>query len=155
YHLYIVNHKMKKRALHWEDNKEWSALEDRSRARMDHLMGYKLSDDPEITRDLDIYGMGSVRTLDQFSAYCGVDFKRKVVSDRAPGCEFVTELYLYKDERIHIPEVDGQYVPRQQKAAAKQQGGGGHSLRIASLAGDHIKDWESFHTVCQDVFGFP
>jgi hypothetical protein len=78
----------------------------RARKRMDHMMGYALSDDPEVTRDLSKFGLGTERTLDEFSKFCGVDFKARIVTEYALRASYVKDLYKYKDKKIFIPEVD-------------------------------------------------
>ena len=106
YHLYVTGPETKTRALHWEDNTKWTEMQQRARKRMDHMMGYAQSDDPTVKRDLMKYGLGTERTLDEFSQYSGVDFKRRVVTERGLRCAFITDLKKYKDKRIFIPEVD-------------------------------------------------
>jgi hypothetical protein len=83
-------------------------MQQRARKRMDHMMGYALSDDPDVTRDLIKYGLGVERTLEEFSAFCGVDFKARLVSEYALRCGYVKDLYKYKDKKIFIPEIDKQ-----------------------------------------------
>jgi hypothetical protein len=78
----------------------------RARKRMDHMMGHAHSDDPDVTRDLIKYGLGVERTLEEFSAFCGVDFKARVVSEYALRCGYVKDLMKYKDSKIFIPEID-------------------------------------------------
>lgn len=102
------------RNLHWRDmhqEQDHKAkirfLKDRALRRFNHLTGYRDSSDPEVLKELDIYGWGTVRTLDEFEAYSGVDFKHKVATDRALRCLFIKDLHKYRRIPIHIKEIDG------------------------------------------------
>jgi hypothetical protein len=112
YHLYVTDTAQNKRPLHWQENAKWAQMQERARKRMDHLMGYAPSDDPTVTRDLMKYGLGFERTLEEFSAFCGIDFKRREISDWALRCGFIEDLHKYKNDRIFIPEVDGVPAPQ-------------------------------------------
>jgi hypothetical protein len=151
YHQYIIDPAKKKRRLHWEDNVDWSSLQDIARKRMDHMMGHVISDDPMVTRDLMKYGLGTERTLDEFSAFCGVDFKNKIITERALRCGFIEDLYKYKKDRIHIPEIDAAPTPEPAKAANAASA----DTRIVTITASLITDWESWHAVFQEAFGFP
>jgi predicted 2-oxoglutarate/Fe(II)-dependent dioxygenase YbiX len=107
YHYYNPAPDKKKRPLHWDDNKNWTELQDRARQRLNHLLGHTPNDDPIVTRDLMKYGLGHVRSLKEFEAFCGIDFARREVSERALRCGFIENLSLYKDKPIYIPEIDG------------------------------------------------
>jgi len=101
------------RPLHWkdmhkEDSRRIHFLRERGYNRFNHMTGFKLSDDPEVTKELDRYGFGQVRTLQQFEEYTGVDFKRKAASEKALRCLFIKDLNQYRDRPIYIPEIDGQ-----------------------------------------------
>jgi Rps23 Pro-64 3,4-dihydroxylase Tpa1-like proline 4-hydroxylase/peroxiredoxin len=109
------------RPLHWRDLRQADEtrirfLRDRGLMRFNHMTGYKISYDSEVIRELDKYGWGNVRTLQQFEEYSGVDFKNKVTTERALRCHFIKDLHKYRDKPIFVPEVD------QQKNTAMQAG---------------------------------
>ncbi len=45
-----------------------------------------------LTQELNAYGFGRERTLQQFEAFSGVDFKRKIASEKALRCLFIKDL---------------------------------------------------------------
>ena len=57
-------------------------------------------------KELDKYGFGAVRTLAQFEEFTGVDFKRKIASDRALRGGFIEDLKKYRDRPFFVPEID-------------------------------------------------
>jgi predicted 2-oxoglutarate/Fe(II)-dependent dioxygenase YbiX/peroxiredoxin len=74
-------------------------------ARFNHLTSYKISDDPEVIKEFELYGLGKVRTLEDYRDYCGVDFKNKTVSETGLRCLFIKHRKKYLS-RIYIPELD-------------------------------------------------
>lgn len=96
----------KKPPQHWDDNPGWLRLQERARRRLNHLLGFAPSEHPEIVRDIGQYGLGKERTLGDFESFCGIDFKKRAVSDRALRCQFIAELDNYLDNPIRITEVD-------------------------------------------------
>lgn len=105
YHLYH-NDAPPQKKLHWEDNKDWRAIRARAQRHFDHLTGFRRDLPPEDMTDRERYSLGTKRTLAQFEEYCGVDFRRKRVSDRALRLEFIPDLLRYRAP-IHVPEIDG------------------------------------------------
>jgi|GEM_PF-801106 len=109
------------RPLHWRDlRKEDEArihfLRERGLKRFNHLTRHLPSTDPEVIKELDVYGFGRERTFDQFEQYSGIDFKNKVASERALRCQFIEDLHTYRDRPIFIPEIDDPKVRAQNEA---------------------------------------
>jgi len=101
YHLYRdADNTPTKRTLHWADEQEWQTLRARARMRMDHLMGSQVIKDPFVLRDIEKYGMGTVRSLDQFAEFCGVDFKRKIATERCVMAQFIEGI----EQHITLPD---------------------------------------------------
>lgn len=94
------------RDLHQADEARIRRLRDRGLARMNHLTGFAASHDSDVTRELDRYGFGRERSLAEFEAFSGIDFKRKVATERALRCHFIPSLHLYRDRPIVVPELD-------------------------------------------------
>jgi len=99
------------RPLHWRDlHKENESrirfLRDRGLKRFNHLAGHALSTEYEVTKELELYGFGHARSFAQYEHYSGIDFKNKIATERALRCQFIENLYLYRDRPIHIPEID-------------------------------------------------
>lgn len=110
YHYYNTG-KESVRPLHWndlrkEDNARIRHLQERGLKRFNHLTGYEPSTDPEAIKELDVYGFGKVRTLQQFEEASGIDFKHKIASERALRCLFIEDLYKYRSRSIYVPELD-------------------------------------------------
>jgi peroxiredoxin/predicted 2-oxoglutarate/Fe(II)-dependent dioxygenase YbiX/glycosyltransferase involved in cell wall biosynthesis len=116
YHYYNMDPGKTVRPLHWRDLREKHGdkirrLHDRGLKRFNHLFGHTPSRDSDIILEMEKYGFGAVRMLADFEAYCGIDFKRKIASERALRCEFIKDLKLYRDRPIDIdatPENTGQ-----------------------------------------------
>jgi glycosyltransferase involved in cell wall biosynthesis len=75
------------RPLHWGDNRHWDRLEAVSLARMRHLVGMEAfpGDAPV---DMTGYGLGSMRTLQQYQLMAGVDFRGRTLAPHALAGEF-------------------------------------------------------------------
>ncbi len=98
YHCYNVGEHAKKRPLHWTDNEAWSKLQKTAKQRFDHLLDHTPTDDPQVLRDLMLYGLGDVRTLAQFEEFAGIDFKKRVASDKALNYGITDEMTSYMRE---------------------------------------------------------
>lgn len=92
--------------LHRDDHPGWLKLQERGRKRLNHLLGYAPSVNPAIVSDLERYGLGTARSLADYESFCGIDFARRAVSDRAVRCGFIADLDRYLDGPIRIPELD-------------------------------------------------
>jgi glycosyltransferase involved in cell wall biosynthesis/peroxiredoxin/predicted 2-oxoglutarate/Fe(II)-dependent dioxygenase YbiX len=100
------------RPLHWhdlhkKDSKSIAFLRDRGLMRFNHLTGHALSTDPKIIAELDKFGFGTQRSLQEFEEYTGIDFKRKIASEKATHALFIKDLHKYRDIPIHVPETGG------------------------------------------------
>jgi glycosyltransferase involved in cell wall biosynthesis len=85
----IIWHQYSKivRSLHWEDNRQWHEIEAVSLARMRHLLG--MDPEPSDTPvDLTGFGLGSVRTLEQYQQMSGIDFRARTIAPHALAGEF-------------------------------------------------------------------
>ncbi len=116
YHYYTIGAGRNERPLHWEDHPHWSEFQERAVARYRHLLGMESSHDPDVLKDLDAYGLGHVRSLEQFERFSGLDFRHQIATERALRCQFIEGLEQYVDRpngRLWIAELDelGQEVP--------------------------------------------
>ena len=84
-HLPIMFHKWEReRPIHWEDNKYSSPFLNKiSKQRVKFLLGTIDQATHEIIKDLDKYGLGTVRTLEEYQEYIGVNFKTLEILPRA------------------------------------------------------------------------
>ncbi|MDX2112353.1 MAG: GlcNAc-transferase family protein [Alphaproteobacteria bacterium] len=109
YHYY--NTGQQKRPMHWHDLREFDeakirALKSRGLARFNHLTGFRQASDLAVIKELAFYGFGRVRSLAEFEAFTGIDFKKKIASEKALRAEFIEGLANYREGRIFVPELD-------------------------------------------------
>jgi glycosyltransferase involved in cell wall biosynthesis len=103
----------KGRTKHWDDNKEWSARNNKSHQRNRKLFGM----DNEI-QDIDfgVYGFGKVRTLHDYEKYAGMSFKNRSVTQYtldnniAPNPEMSDEEFKNSLTRIFKHCIDVNYA---------------------------------------------
>lgn len=111
YHFYVTSDN-KPRPMHWEDmnnrkqDTKHGFLRDRGIKRMDHITGHKISNDPEIIRELDKFGLGTARSLQDFEYVTGIDFKRKILSEYASRAWYIPNIGTYNETKIYVPELD-------------------------------------------------
>lgn len=96
YHYYHEPKKGETRALHWQDRKDWDRLRTLSRQRYNYLLAGIPAENSEALQEIEKYGLGSVRSLTEYEAFSGLDFKKKIASDRARKSEFVKGLDAYR-----------------------------------------------------------
>jgi len=116
YHYYNIGGR-DTRPMHWNDLKQHdgskiSFLRERGLSRFNHMTGYRASQDLEAIKELSNYDFGRVRTLAQYETYSGVDFKRKIASEKALRCLFIHDLAKYRSTPIRVPELDGDAQPQ-------------------------------------------
>ncbi len=73
------------RTRHWSDPHPvgWDLMDARSKARVKHLFGTEPSADEEAIKDLDSYGFGTRRSLEDYEDFCGVTFRTRTIAPRA------------------------------------------------------------------------
>jgi peroxiredoxin len=97
YHYYNTLSKEEKRATHWNDNHDWTKLQQTSRSRYNFLLtGIKPENQPESLTDIDKYGLGKTRSLQAFENFTGIDFKKKTVSEKGLKGQFIEGLEKYR-----------------------------------------------------------
>lgn len=124
YHYYNVGPKAPSRPLHWrdvhkEDAQRIAFLRGRGVKRFNHITGHSLSTDPSVIAELDVYGLGKVRSLADYEAYTGIDFKHKTVSEKALMLHFITDLKKYRDTPVMITDEEKAYLKNLPKTQAK------------------------------------
>jgi hypothetical protein len=67
------------RPRHWRDRPDWPGLNSRSLARVRHLLGGEACADPAALRELDRYGLGGERSLADYQAFAGIDFRARTI----------------------------------------------------------------------------
>ena len=85
YHDYSAD---RGRPRNWEDRRDWVALNMRSVARLRHLFGIEQSRDPKALREIDRYGLGEARTLQEYEEYADLRFATSRIGPRAADARF-------------------------------------------------------------------
>jgi hypothetical protein len=80
YHEYNQN---RSRACHWHDHPEWNQLNQLSFARIRHLLGTQLSQDENVLREIERFGLGEKRLLPAYETYADVRFYQRSSGLRA------------------------------------------------------------------------
>ena len=70
------------RPKHWEDHRNWTALNERARARVHALLSGVAPADAAALLELDRYGLGQARSLADYEAWAGISFKDRVIGER-------------------------------------------------------------------------
>lgn len=109
-----------KRQFHWNDNPDWILFHELAAKRLEHLVGYKRSQDPLVTRELDTFGLGTARSLQAFGEFSGIEFADHSVGARALHCGFIPSLGRYLSQPISVPGIDD--VPPESVAVATYPG---------------------------------
>jgi hypothetical protein len=113
-----TNWDRKYRKTHFEDHRDWGSLNRRSHQRVHYLLNGELPTDSAALQDIENYGLGSVRTLEQYQRYSGVDFRKTTFNARArdgkPYPRFKSNAHAKRRTRVSLTprfsEVDGQGV---------------------------------------------
>jgi peroxiredoxin len=92
YHYYNEPKRGEVRPLHWHDNKDWTQLQTLSIQRARYLLAGEKPADPKALEEIDRYGMGKARSLADYEAFSGIDFKNKVSTERATRSQFIEGL---------------------------------------------------------------
>ena len=66
----------KGRSKQWDDNKEWWKADNASKSRVHNILLHE-------NLDFGIYGLGKVRTMDQYQKISGVDYKNHTLTENA------------------------------------------------------------------------
>ncbi|MEM1153881.1 MAG: GlcNAc-transferase family protein [Pseudomonadota bacterium] len=69
------------RSTHFDDDPAWKERDRIAKARVAHLLGTKQSSQAEVLLDIDRYGLGTRRTLEDYQRFSGVDFRRKTIEE--------------------------------------------------------------------------
>jgi hypothetical protein len=92
------------RPRHWQDYNGWGEYQKIGKARFNHLSRYAVSADPNVLIDLEKYSLGNVRSIEEYEAFCGVDFRNKTVSDHGLQLRFVPGIERLRKNPVRIPQ---------------------------------------------------
>lgn len=80
----------------------FTRLAQRGMKRFDYLTGMGQFAGRQVLKDIDQYGLGSSRSLQDFEQFTGIDFKRRTVSDKGLKAEFIPEIREYAGGEVAI-----------------------------------------------------
>ena len=91
YNLYLPNRpfmwhdykNLNKRPLHWQDHKQWTLKDELAQQRCRHVLRIKKAEDVRALHQLEQYGMGFERSLDEYQVYAGLNFRRQTLEEKA------------------------------------------------------------------------
>lgn len=86
YHNYS---KQEERPRHWVDQTDWTELSRRSHRRIRHILKIETSSGGEALTEIERYGLGAARTLEEYESLSGLDFKG----------------HLYKGQPLPLPDL--------------------------------------------------
>ena len=75
----IMYHNYLTRIRHWEDHQDWHVQNTIATARIKHLLGIQTTSLPEALFELDKYGLGKARTLEEYEKAAEISFKEQKV----------------------------------------------------------------------------
>jgi len=132
HHYYDATATTATRPLHWQDCKEWSECHRIANARFNHLSEFALSADPCVLVDLDKYSLGVVRSLEEYQAFCGVDFRNKTVTDRGLQLRFIPGIERLRKNPIPIQKPASPESTRSKTGPAPSSSGQGRPQPLAA-----------------------
>jgi hypothetical protein len=130
YHDYSTD---RARPRHWSDNRDWSARNQRSLSRARHLLGMERSEDPEVLRDMDRYGLGTARTLDEYQRFADIDFAQRHIGERAVDGRFPLAPSAEPHASLLRRRFHSIYMRNQWRSRASRSGSGSTRASTASV----------------------
>jgi Glycosyltransferase (GlcNAc) len=73
----------KDRRVHWEDHPLWHQTDGLSLKRYRHLLEIEPATDPAALVEITEFGLGTVRSLEQYQTFSGINFKAQTLTDFA------------------------------------------------------------------------
>lgn len=110
YHYYNIP-EGPKRHTHWADNPDWVQYSRLSHARYEYLLAGIQPDNPDALKEIEKHGLGTARSLADFEAFTGLDFRNKKASERALRGQFIESLDRYRKRAGARRLVAGDMLP--------------------------------------------
>jgi SAM-dependent methyltransferase len=123
------------RHRHWDDF-EWTHLNDLSFKRIRHLLGQVESTDAEVLQDLDRYGLGKARTLADYEAFAGLDFRRQLINGQTK--EQIQAAMSPEQRRQHMKKVFTDIYRQNSWGASETKCGWGSTLQQTATLRDKL-----------------
>ena len=150
FHLYDSAPSPHPRHKHWNDHPRWSEFNRRGRERADHLLGVQLASSAQALAEMDRYGHGEARSLDQYAAFCGIHFAAREVTQRALTCGFIAGLDRYRAAPILSPATPVPTKP--DMAVNRAPASSGRKPRPSTFSMDRVYD---FKPASNDILRVP
>jgi hypothetical protein len=101
------------RQTHFDDHPDWPTLNRSSQSRVRYLLGTEKAAPAEALREIEKYGLGSPRTLEQYQRYSGVNFAKKTLSPQAKEGKAYPPFHAKGNGSVkHGPAIVSAHQPR-------------------------------------------
>lgn len=70
------------RSKHWRFEADWTRLDRRAKSRVRFLLGADPNVDPDVLQEIDKYGIGHVRSLNDYETAAGVNLRHRMIDDK-------------------------------------------------------------------------
>lgn len=70
------------RSKHWRFKADWTRLDRRAKSRVRFLLGADRNADPDVLQEIDKYGIGGLRSLNDYQAAAGVDLRLRMIDGK-------------------------------------------------------------------------
>ncbi len=128
YHDYTT---VRGRRRHWDDHVDWTQINRRAVARLQHLLEMQKSEDAEAIQHLDRYGLGPARTLEEYETFADVDFRKRRIGIRASDALFPTPPSAGRDA-VAMRQVFTRIYHQNQWQSSETRSGPGSSPRVTA-----------------------
>lgn len=97
YNLYLPNmpfmwhdyQNINQRPLHWQEHSMWQLKDKLAQQRCRHLLRIQKADDLRALHQLEQYGLGFIRSLDEYQIFSGLNFQKQTLSNKVKtGTEY-------------------------------------------------------------------
>ncbi len=100
FHLYDTTPVTFPRYKHWDDCSSWSQLNQIAIQRRSHLLGHAPAVSEQALHQLEHYGLGRARSIEEYAEFAGIDFNHMKAKKRALTCGFIPNLSHYRLQPI-------------------------------------------------------
>ncbi|MBF0434871.1 MAG: hypothetical protein HQL77_05790 [Magnetococcales bacterium] len=133
---------VRERRRHWDDHVHWNQLNQRTVARLHHLLDMQKSTDPDVLQQLEHFGLGSVRTLDDYQAFADCDFRKRSIGVRASDALFPNHPASDPNTLAMRQCFDRIYLHNQWKSVDTRSGPGSAPQVTVRLRHSLLKLWQ-------------
>ncbi|MBF0176721.1 MAG: hypothetical protein HQL63_07730 [Magnetococcales bacterium] len=127
----------RERRRHWSDHVDWTKLNDRSFARLLHLLNVRKSTDPDTLQQMELYSLGEVRTLEEYEIFADVDFSKRRIGPRGKDALFPDPPSTGRDA-VAMRQCFRRIYHNNQWASGETRSGPGSAPRVTATLRDSL-----------------